>query len=61
MSSSTTTSGPAKAQPMSASYAGNYVLRPASAGWWTLYAFGREVGAWCGCGGVYAAAQHFGV
>ena len=43
------------------SYAGNYVLRPASPGWQTLYAFGREVGAWCGRGGVYAAAQHFGI
>ncbi len=61
MNSSTTTPGPANSQPVSMSYAGNYVLRPASPGWQTLYAFGREVGAWCGRGGVYAAAQHFGI
>ena len=46
---------------VSESYAGTYALRYLNNGWAILIKNGREVGAYCGRGGVYAAANCFKV
>lgn len=44
------------------SYAGTYrLINTGINGWRILLKNGREVGAWCGRGGVYAAANYFKV